>query len=239
MVKIEAKRLAVAVLAFSSKFVGGTASTTSCCGSAPECCPQPSVGDDAQNWKVVYDQPTCCPGPSSGAVGCSAYGAGGCRFCKDDCGGLPADQCVECSSIPSRLITIDGPSPAQSGNPYHGPPTPGNTQEPVFDPDADDDISGVFNDGGDPDMDWAEDIDRILQPGSYNFNDDEYDCASCAWDNMPKLKQRLLTERSRSMVCDTTCLKKKGDDDFGVNMCNYFNAGRECRACCHVRRLYE
>lgn len=221
----------MAVLAFSVELIGGTAAT-GCCepASGSNCCPEPSVGDLARQWKVTHDLAGCCPDPS-GAVGCAAYGASGCRFCKDDCGDMPDDQCIACSSIPSGVNNTNEPPPAAD------PPIGGdNNSQPVFDPALDDDISGVFSDGDEPDVDWAEDIDRVLQPGSYYFGDDDYDCASCAWDNMPIAKQRLLTERSRSMVCDTTCLKRKGDHNYGVNMCNYFNAGRECRACCHVSR---
>lgn len=74
-----------------------------------------------------------------------------------------------------------------------------------------------------------------ISSGSYGgFSEDSEDseCSTCY--TMTALEQRLLNERSRSLVCDSTCLTSSGHDEYGVNMCNYFNAGLECRACCHV-----
>ena len=108
---------------------------------------------------------------------------------------------------------------------------------PPYDPESTDGLWGVFGQGSE---EWNSDIAAMMSPGSYDFYEEsgEYDCSSCAWGDMSALKRRKLTERSRSMVCDSTCLTGEGDADYGVTLCNYFNEGKECRACCHVRERF-
>lgn len=73
---------------------------------------------------------------------------------------------------------------------------------------------------------------------SYYYGDlEDYDCSLCSLDNMSELQQRLLKQRSRSIVCDDSCLLPKGDPTYGVTLCNYFDLSKACRACCHVSMI--
>lgn len=70
---------------------------------------------------------------------------------------------------------------------------------------------------------------------SYYYDEfEDYDCSLCSSDNMSELQQRLLKQRSRSIVCDDSCLLPKGNPTYGVTLCNYFDISKACRACCHV-----
>lgn len=112
----------------------------------------------------------------------------------------------------------------------------------VLCPDSSNESGGK---GADSDTDGSSDGDDLwpeFEPdptfGSMDYRDPEqYECSRCSWDSMTKLEQRLLTQRQRSMVCDSTCLKDSGDPHYGVTLCDYFQSGKECRACCHVSIL--
>lgn len=234
-------RLAIfhAVLVVSTATIGATtAVTSSCCNVADgsTCCPEPSIQvladnlvlSDENKLRVVYDPERCCSDDASTATGCLAYGAEGCSFCRNVCGDDNDDSCVLCSVADSSGTDADNVS---TNAPTTTPPTntpnsgaPEATGGPVVWDDIDE-----FN----------EDINASMTDLSYDFSSDseQYDCSSCSWDNMSSVKQRLLTQRSRSMVCDSSCLRDSGDADYGVTMCNYFNAGKECRACCHVSQF--
>lgn len=236
-------RLTLAVLAISAGgTVGGTGTTTDCCKAKDDdkCCPQPPILDGAEDYgkggstqRVVLAPERCCP-DGTDVVGCSAYGATGCSFCRDVCDKADT-SCVLCS-----VATATSPQTPAPSNTYvavdEWSPSPNDLE-------TTDGLWGGFNDGSE-EWDWnSEDISAMLWGGSYEFSmpwgpggggAEEYDCSSCAWGDMSALKQRKLTERSRSMVCDSTCLDDAGHDEYGVTLCNYFNNGKECRACCHV-----
>lgn len=224
-----ASRLALAALVVCTAAFGTTVTDTCCDVKDVEngtCCPKPSIVDNADNLllpddsklRVVYDPERCCSDVS--AVGCTAYGVAGCSFCQNVCDDTDA-SCVACP-VDRRTVSTTT-------------------------------VSGESRDGGDDDDDDAtttdtkelwpavDDFDTKQSPGSYDFSDDpeQYDCSNCSWDGMSTLEQRLLTQRSRSMVCDKSCLSGSGDPNYGVTLCNYFNAGKECRACCHVSRTVQ
>lgn len=195
----------------------GAAVTDTCCDvqDGKECCPKPSIADNADNLllpedsklQIVYDPERCCSDGS--AVGCTAYGVAGCSFCKNVCD-EGDDSCVVCPV--DHVVPV---STTVSGEPEDEDATSADT----------DDLTPV-----------VDDFDTTQTPGSYDFSDDpeQYECSNCSWDSMSKLEQRLLTQRSRSMVCDSSCLHDSGDPNYGVTLCNYFESGKECRACCHV-----
>lgn len=209
-----ASRLALAALVVCSAAVGAKV-TDSCCGMGDgnTCCPKPSIVDNANNLllpedtelRVAYDPKRCCSDDS--AVGCTAYGVAGCTFCRNVCE-EDDDSCVVCPVASDQVFTTVPREP------------------------EDDDTVTTDTD----DFSQVDDFDARQNPGSYDFSDDpdQYECSNCSWDSMSTLKQRLLTQRSRSMVCDSSCLHDSGDPNYGVTLCNYFNAGKECRACCHV-----
>lgn len=123
----------------------------------------------------------------------------------------------------------DGDSNADSGDSDST-----DSQDAPHPQDVVDDDVGVVTD-------WSSEFPDVLQPGSYDFSyefSSDYDCSACSWENMSVLEQRLLKERSRSLICDSSCLTSAGHDAYGVHLCNYFNAGKECRACCHVSGLF-
>lgn len=214
MSAIEAKVFAFAALAVFGVAVGGTA--RSCCGDVDgdACCPALSIKADAVNYdlpedmklRIVYEPDRCCP--SNESDDCMAYEVHGCTLCQNVCAD-GEDSCVVCPSDTTDSVTIV-------------PTAPGT-----------DDLWSAF---GHSDEKWDDDFDVAMTPGSYDFTSqpEEYDCSACAWENMPHLKQRVLIDRSRDLVCDSTCLNSGGDAKYGTTLCNYFNAGRECRACCHV-----
>lgn len=227
-----ATRLTLAFLAISAGTVGATG--TDCCDAddGDACCPMPPILDKAEDYgqssslRVVFASERCCP-EGSGVVGCSAYEATGCSFCRDVCDEADT-SCVLCSVATSTAVEV-AVSPVPDGY---------LTGEwyPPYDPETTDDLWGGFDSGAE---EWNSDIAAMMSPGSYDFYEEsgDYDCSSCAWGDLSALKQRKLTERSRSMVCDPTCLTWDGDEDYGVTLCNYFNEGKECRACCHVREI--
>lgn len=213
-------RLFLALLLVSAPAVGAI---TDCCTPQAdgECCPGLSMNDLADNLtlgeddklRIVYDPERCCSADGSEPDGCKwYYGVPGCSVCRDVCG-EDDDACVLC--------------PDSSG----GSGAKGTAS-----------VVGRSSDGGDL---WPADyVDDEFEAdptfGSIDFRDPEqYECSNCSWDSMTKLEQRLLTQRSRSMVCDSTCLKDSGDSHYGVTLCDYFKAGKECRACCHVSAREE
>lgn len=231
---------------------------------ASMCCPKPSIVDDAANLslpddrklKVVNDPARCCSDGSGTAVGCMAYGVAGCSFCRDVCD-KSDDSCVLCSVAHSSgaYVVAQGPTPDPSKpqEEDHGASFDSSDDTDDFwsilekgedevenakmasshSGEDTDDLWGMF---GQNDDESKDEIALKQTPGSYDFSDDpeQYDCSACSWDRMSKLEQRLLTQRSRSMVCDSSCLQNSGDADYGVTLCNYFNSGKGCRACCHV-----
>lgn len=211
-----ASRLALAALVVCTAAFGTTVTDTCCDVKDGTCCPKPSIVDNAANLalpedsklRVVYDPERCCSDDS--AVGCTAYGVEGCSFCRNVCD-KDDESCVACPVAHDGVFT--------------------NTNT----------VSGGSEDGDDSEEMWptVDDFDARQNPGSYDFSDDpdQYDCSNCSWDGMSTLEQRLLTQRSRSMVCDKSCLSGSGDPNYGVTLCNYFNAGKECRACCHVSHM--
>lgn len=239
-------RLAIfAVLVVSTATIGATtAVTSSCCNAADgsTCCPDPSIQDLADNLvlsdenklRVVYDPERCCSDDASTDTGCLAYGVEGCSFCRDVCDDND-NACVLCSVADS---SGDGEDDVYTNAPIKVP-----TNAPATSP------TNTPNSGAteatrtavkwDDIDDFNEDTNGSLKDLSYDFSSDseQYDCSNCSWDSMSTVKQRLLTQRSRSMVCDSSCLRDSGDADYGVTMCNYFNAGKECRACCHVSQI--
>lgn len=232
-----ATRLTLAFLAISAGAIGATG--TDCCEAddGDACCPNPSILDKANDYghsssqRVVFASERCCP-DGSGVVGCSAYEAAGCCFCRDVCDDAD-ESCVLCSVATSTTTTVVADAVV---DPVAVSPVPDGyiTGEwyPPYDPEATDGLWDLFGT-----EEWNSDIEAMMSPGSYDFYEEsgEYDCSSCAWGDLSALKQRKLTERSRSMVCDSTCLTWDGDEEYGVTLCNYFNEGKECRACCHVR----
>lgn len=211
-----ASQLAMAALVVCTAAVGVTVTDT-CCDvrDGSTCCPKPTIAENADNLvlpedsklQIVYDPERCCSDGS--AFGCTAYGVAGCSFCKNVCD-EDDDSCVACP-------VADGDSATTTA---YGDP-------------ENKDATGTDIDGLSPGVD---DFDADQTPGSYDFSDDpeQYECSNCSWDSMSKLEQRVLTQRSRSMVCDSSCLHDSGDPNYGVTLCNYFKAGKECRACCHV-----
>lgn len=210
-----ASRLALVALVVCTAAVGATVTDTCCDVSGGSgCCPKPSIVDNADNLalpedsklRVVYDPERCCSDDS--AFWCAAYGVTGCSFCRNVCDEND-DSCVACP-VDHQLVSTTVP------------------REP-----KDDDAITTDKDDSRP---ADDDFDASRSFGSYDFSDDpeQYECSNCSWDGMSKLEQRLLTQRSRSMVCDSSCLHDSGDPNYGVTLCNYFNAGKECRACCHV-----
>ncbi|CAM9919718.1 unnamed protein product [Ectocarpus sp. 8 AP-2014] len=230
MVRTRANRLAFAFLVVSTATAEEIV-TDNCCDSRDgnACCPGLPIVDDAANLplpeesklKVMYDPARCCSDGFETAVGCTAYGAAGCSFCRDACD-TDDESCVLCSvadSSGAEAATVSTPNESED-------------EDDFFDAVSDDtDDIWVLLDGDK----FDENIVASQSPGSYDFSDDpeQYDCSTCSWDGMSRLEQRILTQRSRSMVCDTTCLQDVGDPSYGVTLCNYFNAGKECRACCH------
>ncbi|CAM9705042.1 unnamed protein product [Scytosiphon promiscuus] len=230
MADARASRVRFAVLAVFATGAVRASITDTCCDApdASVCCPKPSIVDDAANLsltddrklRIVNDPARCCSDSSEAAVGCTAYGVAGCSFCRDVCDKYD-DSCVLCSIADSLAAT----AVAQT-------PTPKAGEEVDSKQDAADDLWEMFEDA---DHGSEDEIALNQTPGSYDFSDDpeQYDCSACSWDRMSNLEQRLLTQRSRSMVCDSSCLHNSGDADYGVTLCNYFNSGRGCRACCH------
>lgn len=210
-----ASRLVMAVLLVSAPAVGAI---TDCCTQEAdgECCPELSMKHLADNLilseedklRIVYDPARCCSvDGSEPPIGCMAYEVPGCTFCRGVCDDGD-DSCVPCPD-----------SSDESG---------GKSANAVTDGSSDEDSL------------WPDDseFEAAATFGSMDYRDPEqYECSRCSWDSMTKLEQRLLTQRQRSMVCDSTCLKDSGDPHFGVTLCDYFQSGKECRACCHVSTL--
>lgn len=218
--------------------VHASETTTNCCEVDSEaCCPNPSIGDIANDLRVELDPTRCCPDPS-GELWCGAYGVGGCTFCKTGCDD-DNSECVECPREDEDTESGNGSASgndddSSEDNSEFGDITTSFVTSWV-DEDWSDDIAYILEPN---EAQWDDDISSILDPGSYDFSyniNSEYDCSSCSWDSMSALQQRLLVQRSRSLVCDGSCLTTEGHDEYGVTFCNYFNVGRECRACCHVR----
>lgn len=257
------------VAVFAAAAVRASVTDTCCdVPDASMCCPKPSIVDDAANLslsgdrklRVVNDPARCCSDDSGTAVGCMAYGVAGCSFCRDVCDEHD-ESCVPCSVAKSFDASVSQtPTPLSS---MPGEEDRGDT----FDSSEDtDDFWGIFEEAedgvsddqgasfhsteetddlwgmfGQADDESEDEITLHQTPGSYDFSDDpgQYDCSACSWDRMSKLEQRLLTQRSRSMVCDSSCLQNSGDANYGVTLCNYFNSGKGCRACCHVSLQHQ
>lgn len=228
-----ATRLTLAVLAISAGAIGVTGTGTNCCDADDRdaCCPTPPILDKASDYgmssseRVVLDKARCCQ-DGSPPTDCSAYGATGCSKCRDACDEADT-SCVLCpKATPADAYTVpSAPDGYLTGEWY-----------PPYDPETTETTDGLWGAFGYGTEEWDSDIEAMMSPGSYDLGDTgEYDCSSCAWGDLSALKQRKLTQRSRSMVCDSTCLQGGGDDDYGVTLCNYLDEGKECRACCHVR----
>lgn len=199
--------------------------TTNCCEEgSTTCCPQPSIYDLSRGMRVVLDTDQCCSGSSDDSW-CSPYGVAGCSFCKDEC---PSDDasCVRCPSAIAEGVQGGDQSGSRGSLPQQDGLGPGDA-----DMWTDEDMgqaSGHLN--------WASNVVTKETVGSYDFSYSfrtDHDCVACSWDRRTDLERRLLDQRSRAMVCDVSCLTG-GDGKHGVALCNYFNAGKECRACCQV-----
>lgn len=234
-----ANRAAVAIFVTCSAKVGGTTiSIADCCPPLADglvdgqaCCLDLSTLDDSTSYnkaddhklKVLYSPTTCCPSDGNWSENCTTYDVPGCMLCRDNCEG-EGDLCVQCDD---GLYTSTFAKPHSTGE--WGPSSDGS-----------DDLWGAFEEFVEPER--GDSMATSVSPGgysnyySYDYTEttNEYDCSTCAWEGMSKLEKRILTDRKRSMVCDSSCLKRSGDALYGVNLCNYFNAGKGCRACCHV-----
>lgn len=207
-----ASRLTFTALALCTAAVGATAVTDSCCGvsDGSMCCPKPPIVDKADNLLLPEDSKLRVVYDPE-------------RCCSEDSAGSAA-ECTAygvtgCSFC--RNVCDEGDDSCVECPVAHdrvSTPVVGESEDDESDSD---DLSPMEGD-----------FDASTRPGSYNF--DDYDCSNCSWDGMSLLEQRLLTQRSRSMVCDKSCLYNSGDANYGVTMCNYFDHGKECRACCHV-----
>lgn len=210
MASWRASRLALAaLLVVCTAAVGATKVTDTCC-DAPDgstCCPMPPIADNAEN--------VLLPASSKQKV---VYDQ---RCCLDESAvGCTAYGVAGCSFC--RDVCDQGDDSC-----VVCPISPASPREP--------EEEDATSQGTSDDSRMIAEFDADQTPGSYDYSDPEqYECSNCSWDSMSKLEQRLLTQRSRSMVCDSSCLHDSGDPNYGVTLCNYFKAGKECRACCHV-----
>lgn len=241
--------------------------TTNCCDTPSKgCCPKPSIGDLALGLRVIFDPARCCP-HSNEQLWCAPYGVGGCSFCRETCDDDTAD-CVECPGYghDGKDNAIDAHDETDDYILFQDDDfdfeVDDKSSESVYsdeliDPEDDEDeeaiIGDIYNGGSGVDSDvasyteWSDEADwgyisSALQSLSYEFSYDfsrDNDCLACSWDSLSTLEQRLLKQRSRSLVCDESCLTSEGHSEYGVHLCNYFNSGRECRACCQVSSCFR